>query len=147
MGIRIPPPIFRSDSPGPLYLSPAPASNRGWQRARKALFSQETEKGLRRPDLLSPVQTPGLKARLLLPLARPQHLLNGDPSPCACAADNCGCAGAGGSLRLASHPPLRPARATESVPEARGAGPGGARRQGTARLRLCRRLPAKSTKC
>lgn len=147
MDIRIPPPIFLSDSPGPLYLSPAPAFNRGWGRARKALFSQESEKGLRRQDLLSPVQTPGPKARLLLPLARPQHLLNGDPSPCACAADNCGCAGAEGSWKLASHPALRPGRATKSVLQARGAGPGGARRQSTARSRLCRRLPAKSTKC
>lgn len=135
MGIQIPPPIFRSDSPGPFYPSPAPASNRGWRRARKALFSQESEKGLRRPDLLSRVQTPGPKARLLLPLARPQHLLNGDPSACACAA-NCGCAGAEGSLRLASHPPLRPGRATESVLLARRAGPGGARRPRTVWLRL-----------
>lgn len=147
MGIRIPPPILRSDSPGPLYLSPAPASNRGWRRARKALFSQKSEKGLRRQDLLSPVQTPGPKARLLLPLARPQHLLNGDPSPCACAADNCGCAGAEGSWRLASHPALRPGRATKSVPPARRAGPRRSAAPEDRAPRLGRRLPAKSTKC
>lgn len=38
-----PPPIFRSDSPGPLP-KPGLASNRGWQRARKASFLRRPRK-------------------------------------------------------------------------------------------------------
>ena len=81
-GYPISPPVLPSGCPRPsnqVRLLPL-------HRGRERLFSPtENGKGPRWLDLLSQLQTPGPRARLLLPPAPPRHLLNGDSRAYACA--------------------------------------------------------------